>query len=154
MNRDPYLEHRILSADPIELIQILYRHALDMVRDARLFLRNGDIRARSKAICRAIGALSELEGSLDHASGGEISRNLAALYQYMRRRLTTGNMNQLDQPLAEVESLLTTLAEAWNTLRRTPSTQYEPPQEPEPKDVRGPFMTDTSFEFASHRWSA
>jgi flagellar protein FliS len=110
---DAYLESRVLSASPLELVCMLYQCALDSVQDARRHLEAGDIVARSKAICRAVGAISELDGSLNQAEGGEISRNLAELYQYMRQRLTEANMLQKDAPLAEAQSLLVTLSEAW-----------------------------------------
>ena len=113
MWKDAYIESRVLSANPLELICILYQVALDSVRDARRYMAAGDIVARSKAICKAISAISELDGALNHSEGGAISRNLAGLYQYIRQRLTEGNMLQKEAPLAEVESLLATLSDAW-----------------------------------------
>ncbi len=124
MWKDAYLESRVLSANPLELICILYQHSLDSVRDARQHLAAGDIVARSRAICRAISAISELDESLNHAEGGAISRSLAELYQYMRQRLTEANMLQKDAPLAEVEALLDTLLEAWKaaSVRQAPQS--------------------------------
>jgi flagellar protein FliS len=124
MWKDAYLESRVLSANPLELICILYQCALDSVRDARRYLAAGDIVARSRAVCRGIGAISELDGSLNHAEGGAISRNLAELYQYLRQRLTEANMRQNDAPLAEVESLLTTLSEAWKSVNVPPAPKF------------------------------
>ena len=48
MWKDAYLESRVLSANPLELICILYQFALDSVRDARRHLAAGDIVARSR----------------------------------------------------------------------------------------------------------
>ena len=50
MYKDLYQESRILSADPIELVQILYGHTLNMVKDARGYLAAGDIAARGRSI--------------------------------------------------------------------------------------------------------
>ena len=61
MPRDPYLESRVLAADPVELIHILYEHALVQVRSARAALRDGNIAGRSQAISKALAALGELE---------------------------------------------------------------------------------------------
>lgn len=102
-----------MSADPLELINILYEHAILRVRSARECLAQGDIAGRSGYISKAIGILGELEGSLDLQAGGEIARNLAKLYQYIRERLFVANRKQEDEPLAEAESLLKTLADAW-----------------------------------------
>jgi flagellar protein FliS len=58
-----------------------------------------------------------LDCSLDREAGGSLARNLAGLYQYMRTRLLAANIRQEDAPLAEVESLLRTLGEAWSAIR-------------------------------------
>lgn len=117
MWRDTYLSDKILSADPIELVHMLYERAIRLIGDARKSLAAGDILGRSQAISKALEIVAELEGSLDHQAGGEISRNLERLYQYMRTRLMTANVKQQDQPLAEVETLLGTLGEAWKAIR-------------------------------------
>jgi len=111
-----YLETRILSADPVELVNILYEYAILNVQEARHSLAKGDIAARAKAISKAIEILGELESSLDHKLGGEIASNLARLYQYMRGKLTLANLKRADDPLAEVEGLLKTLGEAWHAV--------------------------------------
>src|SRR5271170_3550294 len=107
--QDAYLESRILTADPLELVRMLYRAAVDCTRRARAHLAGGRIAERSREICRALALISELSGSLDHARGGALSRNLVELYDYMQRRLLEANARQKAEPLAEVESLLATL---------------------------------------------
>lgn len=117
MPRDAYLRHRILAADPVELIHILYEYALTQVKAARAALAAGDIASRSQAISKALAAVGELEGSLNHEAGGSISQNLARLYRYMRKRLTDGNVKRDDKALAEVEALMTTLDEGWSAMQ-------------------------------------
>ena len=93
-----YFESRILSADPIELIQILYEGALGAVDEARSNLARRNIAGRSAAIGKAVAILSELSSSLDHETGGEISRTLAELYDYMQRRLLRRTSNRPINP--------------------------------------------------------
>jgi flagellar protein FliS len=114
---DAYLEERILSADPVELVHLLYEASITAVGDARRHLAAGDIRARARSISKACEILAELTSSLDHEQGGEISRRLAQLYGYMHRRLLEANFQQSDNPLAEVAGLLATLAEGWEAVR-------------------------------------
>jgi flagellar protein FliS len=118
---DPYLESRILAADPVELIHILYEHALTQVKLARIALAEGDIPARCQAVSKTLAALGELEGSLDFNAGGSISKNLARLYQYMRRRLLEATVKRDAGALAEVESLLRTLDEGWTAMQHAES---------------------------------
>ena len=121
MARDSYLESRVMAADPVELIHILYEHALVQIKLARTALADGNIAARSQAISKTLAALGELEGSLDCSAGGSISQNLARLYQYMRRRLTDGSVNRDAAALAEVESLMRTLDEGWTAMQHATS---------------------------------
>ena len=110
---DAYLESTILSADPVELIRIAYKAALDAVGQARRCLRQGDIAGRSRTISRASAILTELMLAVDRQSGGPLGRNLVELYDYMQRRLIEANVEQADSPLAEVGRLLSTLLEGW-----------------------------------------
>jgi flagellar protein FliS len=89
------------------------------VREARRHLAEGRIAERSREINKAFEILVELDGSLDHERGGEISRRLSQLYIHMRRRLLEANVRQSEPPLTEVLCLLTTLSEAWAGVRTT-----------------------------------
>ena len=120
---DRYMEAEILSADPVKLVGILHRAAVESVAGARRHLRNGEIRERSRNIAKASEILGELMRSLDHSAGGGISRNLVELYAYMQTRLIEANSAQVEPPLAEVEQLLVTLSDAW----RTASPALPPP---------------------------
>ena len=121
-----YLESRILSADPIELVNMLYQACTGAVREARHHLANGEIGERSRKINKAYEILTELSVSLDHQRGGEISQRLGRLYDYMQGRLLEANMQQADAPLAETLGLLSTLSEAWEGVPRTGKTEVEP----------------------------
>ena len=150
MWRETYLDTRVLSADPLELVHILYEHTLAMVADARRHLAAGNIAARGNSISRAIAAIDELDRSLDREAGGAIARNLAALYHYMQSRLLAANRQQEDQPLAEVETLLTTLDEAWKAIR--PGAQLEKGQALNGGGF-GAFAAE-ELEYAGQGWSA
>jgi len=152
MWRDAYLDTRVLSADPLELVHILYEHTLAMVADARRHLAEGNIAARGNSIARAIAAIDELDSSLDRASGGSLAQNLAALYQYMRGRLIAANIRQEDGPLTEVESLLRTLGEAWKAIR--PEAQAETMAMAETQRGFGAFAAEPQAEYAGQGWSA
>lgn len=122
---DTYLESRIFSADPVELVQILYESALESVERARRQLRDGDIAARSKEISRTGAVLAELAASVKHDAGPELARNLVELYDYMQRRLLEANFKQAEAPLAEVAGLLATLLEGWRSCRVAASVEAE-----------------------------
>jgi len=112
-----YLESKILSADPVELVRILYQSAVESVESARYHLKQGDIRARAKQINRAMTIVSELSATLNQDAGGELSRRLRALYDYIQGRLVEGNVQQSDPPLAEASRLLSTVLEGWTNCK-------------------------------------
>lgn len=111
---EKYLEAEVFGADSVKLVHMLYRGAIEAAGAARRHLADGDIRQRSRQITRAWEILQELGNSLDRERGGDIGENLGRLYAYMQTRLIEANANQNGAPLAEVESLLTTLNEAWS----------------------------------------
>jgi len=115
--QESYIESRILTASPVELVAMMYDGAIAAVRDARRKIAERDIAGRSRAITKAGEILVELTQGLDHARGGEISFRLLQLYDYLQHRLIEANIQQSDAPLAEVLGLLSTLAEGWHTLR-------------------------------------
>ena len=95
------LDDEILTADPVRLTQMLYRGAVDSITTARRYLKLGDIRARSRAISKAMAIVTELSLSLNHTNGGEVSKNLGELYAYTEKLLIQANREQSDPPLAE-----------------------------------------------------
>jgi flagellar protein FliS len=113
---NPYFEHVILSANPIELVRLMYQRAIACVADARDHLREGRIRERSQAIMRAHAILSELLISLNAEPAPGLAANLRKLYCYMQQRLLDANFKQQDGPLEETGRLLTTLADAWQVV--------------------------------------
>jgi flagellar protein FliS len=117
MYDNPYassLETRIFSATPMELVQMLYKAAIEGVQTARYHLKRGEVVERGRAVTKTVAILAELNSSLDHAKGGELSASLAALYDYLQRTLLDANFRQADDGLAEAEKLLKTLDDAWS----------------------------------------
>src|SRR5438094_9028427 len=82
-----YVESRILSAHPLEIVHMLYQLAMDSLRTAIAHLKDGDALARGRAVTRAQGAVNELMLALDHSAGAPFSRTLAELYAYIQELL-------------------------------------------------------------------
>lgn len=118
--RDAYLETEILQADGRQLVHFLYEKALESLREARGYLAQGRITERSRSITRASEIVNELALALDHDTGGEVSRNLVEIYDYIQTLLQAANFEQIEPPLVEAEQLLETLCDAWQ--------QSQPPE--------------------------
>ncbi|GAB4404403.1 MAG: hypothetical protein OHK0021_16880 [Bryobacter sp.] len=111
-----YLEQRVFSSSPLELVCLLYEGAIDGVGSCRRFLQQGDILARGRSVARVQGILVELLNSLNGQVDADLARRLALLYDYMLRKLEEGHREQRPEPFEEVESLLKNLQEAWQDL--------------------------------------
>lgn len=129
---DKYLESEVLTADPLKLVTMLYRAAIDAVGAARAHLAAGEVRERSRKIVKAWEIVNELRSSLDEESGAEISRSLRQLYVYMQGRLLEANARQQDAPLAEVEQLLGTLQQGWTTAVQRAGVAIDEPERYQP----------------------
>ena len=123
MPRNPYAAYfqaSVLTAEPVELVRILHRSALESLQDARVHLAGGDIAGRSAAISKTMNIIRELSLSVNHESEPVLARRLVELYDYMQRRLLAAQVEQSDKPLIEVADLLATLCEAWEKVEIHP----------------------------------
>lgn len=106
------------SADPHQLILMLYQGALTAIANARGEIMNKDIPAKGKSISHAITIIGEgLHASLDQNVGGDLAQSLAALYDYMVTRLVAANLKNDLSALDEVARLLSELKGAWESIR-------------------------------------
>ena len=111
------LETGIAAASPHKLIVMLYDGAIVALINATNHMKAGNIEAKGKAISHAIQIIDNgLRASLDKEVGGDIARNLDALYEYMSARLLTANLQNQIEILDEVRGLLTDLRDTWKQI--------------------------------------
>lgn len=116
------VETGVLSANPYQLILMLFEGALVAVASARANLAQKDISGKGEAITKAIDIISNgLKASLDVQGGGELAVRLEALYDYMCMRLLYANVHNSDGALAEVARLLTEIKGAWEEIANDPA---------------------------------
>jgi flagellar secretion chaperone FliS len=111
-----YIETRVVSASPLQLVHLAYEGAISAISEARAHIVHKDIVERSKAITKAQLIIRELQLSLDFQKGGDIAVQLNRLYDYIQRLVIEGNFRKIEAPLAEAQSLLETLGESWYEL--------------------------------------
>ena len=105
------------GASPHTLIKMLFDGLIQSLNAARGALQRGDIAEKGRQIGKAVRILEEgLKGGLNHAQGGEIASNLAALYDYCVSRLTLANMRNDLALVEEVVSLIAPVAQSWSEI--------------------------------------
>ena len=129
------IETGIAAADPLGLVIMLYDGAIQAIVRAESAMALGDIQGRGAFTSKAIDIIQQgLAASLDTRVGGTLAESLAALYDYMGRRLLIGNLRSEQAAYSEVRKLLVDLRESWLGLRRTQPA-------PAPIDETGPRNT-------------
>jgi flagellar secretion chaperone FliS len=130
-------ETSVASADPHELILLLYQGALLAIASAKIQMSRNEIAAKGKSISHAIAIIeSGLQASLKKEVGGELAQNFFDLYTYMTKRLITANLKNDPAILDEVSGLLLELRTAWESIRpATPSSDARPQPEREKRQA-------------------
>jgi flagellar protein FliS len=106
----------VMEATPHQLISLLYSGAVDRLSSARGALEREDRALQGNLVGRVISIVDALAAALDHDVGGDLANNLSALYDYMQRRLLDAAVSSDSEALREVEQLLSTLRDAWNSM--------------------------------------
>ena len=104
------------GASPHRLIQMLMDGALEKIRVAKGVMERRDIPEKVRQINWALSIIDGLRQSLDMENGGEIARNLDALYDYIQRRIVVANMENDPRIMDEVASLLIEIKTAWDAV--------------------------------------
>jgi flagellar protein FliS len=103
----------VAASDPHRLIVMLMDGALERVVTARGLMQNGGGAEKAQLLHRAVAIIDELRNSLNFKAGGDISRNLDALYDYMCVRIMQANSANKPEWLDEVSRLLGEVRAAW-----------------------------------------
>ncbi len=104
------------SADPHQLIVMLFDGALERIAVAKGAMARNEIEIKGQKIGRAIAIIDGLKASLDLEKGGEIAVNLNDLYDYMQRRLFEANTENDPLILDEVTHLVKEIKQAWDAI--------------------------------------
>jgi len=111
-----YRETAVNTANPLQLVVMLYDAAITSLQKARYHIEHKDIEGRSNALNHCISVISELQSCLNLKEGGEIAISLDRLYDYMKSRIIKANVDQSAKPLEEIEGILENICSAWREL--------------------------------------
>lgn len=111
-----YRSDGIGTASPSQLLLMLYDGALGAIARAEQAMIDGgavSIEVTNRELTRAQDIVTELMVSLDHDRGGDIARNLEAIYQYCLSILTRANLEKRPEGLGGVRRHLAELRDAF-----------------------------------------
>jgi flagellar protein FliS len=108
-----YKQTSVQSASREKLLLMLYEGAIKFIKKAIIAIETKNIAERGTNIGRAYDIILELNNTLDHKVGGEISANLEQLYMFITEQLTKANITGDPQYLRNSLKILETLFEGW-----------------------------------------
>ena len=101
------------SASATQLITMLLDGALERVAKAQGHMERGELAEQGEVIGKVIDIVASLDSYLDHDKGGEVSKTLESLYDYIVRQLYQANLKNDVPVLEEVASLLSEVRAGW-----------------------------------------
>lgn len=111
------VEIGVSTANPHQLVDMLFDALLQAVRSAREAINRGDIQTKGKQIGKAVRIIDEgLKSTLNLDQGGDLAANLNGLYGYCALRLTEANVRNDDAALADVIRVIDPLATGWKQM--------------------------------------
>lgn len=116
MNIAEYRKTVISTTDKVQIIYMLYEGALNHLKIARRKIESGDTMSKGQHFSKATAIISELSNVLDMEKGGEISRNLRSLYEYVLQRLLYANLNNDISAIEDTEKVIETLKSGWKEM--------------------------------------
>ena len=112
------------NSDPFELVQLVFNAILGKLAAAKACIERDNIADKGLLISEVITLIGSLESSLDMEKGGEISNNLANLYQFCASHLVTANVENDIAKIDEVHGIILTIKEAWDQIPKETRAEF------------------------------
>ena len=108
-----YKQTQVVSAGREKLLLMMYEGAIKFTKLAIKAAEEKNVYDRCTNLGRAYDIVTELNNTLDHKVGGEISANLEQLYMFVTDQFTKANISGEPEPLKQGLKILETLYEGW-----------------------------------------
>lgn len=108
-----YLRTKVFTATPEQLQLMLYDGAIRFAEQARLALEQRNFEQSYSMISRVQKIITEMASTLKHEVFPELCGKLAALYNYVYRKLVEANVEHRLEPLDEALNILRYQRETW-----------------------------------------
>lgn len=117
-----YQQNSVNTASKEKLLIMLYEGLVKFIKQAISALEENDLQKAHTNFIKAQNIILEFMATLNMEIGGELSKSLMALYDYMYRRLVEANTKKNIEIAKEVlefsEELKSTFEEAYKSLKR------------------------------------
>ena len=108
-----YRKNAVNGASPLQLVIMLYDGALRFMEAGKHAMKLRDLQGQNENLQRAQRIVLELTACLDLAQGGEIAKNLLALYTYVVNELVNANIQDDPHAIDRCSKILSDLRSSW-----------------------------------------
>ncbi len=109
-----YQKSQLETASPEKILIMLYSGAINFLKKAKIHFENNEKVEAHNNILSAEKIIAEFMTTLDMDIGGEMAKNLYALYDYLYNKLVEANMKNKPENLDEVIDHLEKLRDTWS----------------------------------------
>jgi flagellar secretion chaperone FliS len=113
-----YRESAVLSAQPEQLIVMLYDGARRFLGQAAIAMGDGQIELAHRKLRRTEDILLHLREVLDMEQGGEIATRLQSIYLFCQSYLLKARLDRDPAKIDKVSAMLGELRDAWATIEQ------------------------------------
>lgn len=111
-----YQQANVFTANPQRIVLMCYELAIGHLKKAKTHNELKEFEAKAKSLQTVMDVIHELRQALDFKLGGEVAKNLDALYHYMTNRLIDGDLKKDVKSFDEVTDMLEELLSAWKEI--------------------------------------
>ena len=108
-----YKKTSVSTASKEQILLMLYQAAIKNCKKAMSAIENKEIAAKGEYIGKMQDIVIELNSSLNFEVGGDVAKELSALYDYILFSSTQANIKISKEPLEGCLDVLTTLYDGW-----------------------------------------
>ncbi|RJQ51090.1 MAG: flagellar export chaperone FliS [Desulfobacteraceae bacterium] len=111
-----YRKNDVITADSKTLVVMCYDALITNLKLAKVKYSEKEYEAKEKAVTKSMNVITALMEALDFAKGGQIAKNLDAIYSYMLRRITYADVNKDMAVFDELIRIAEELGGAWKEI--------------------------------------
>lgn len=113
-----YKQTAVTTSSPLQLVIMLYDGAIRFMDAGKTAITAGQRQEQNEFLQKAQRIISELTACLDMEQGGDVARNLFALYSFAYAELVTANITDSTENVDNAQRVMTELRESWVALEQ------------------------------------
>jgi len=121
MNQDgigAYKQNRVMTAEPLNLVVMCYNSAIESLHIVRTRMEENEHEEKVLAFNKFLDIVGELISSLNFEKGGDIAKNLHAIYAYAYRRVSEADVSKDMSAIDEIIGIFEELRDAWEEISK------------------------------------